>query len=40
MTTDTTAATIDLAACEVIDDLDELITSLKCSCSGGDDNPH
>jgi hypothetical protein len=39
MTTDT-PVTIDLVDCEVIDDLDQLIASLRCSCSSGDDNPH
>lgn len=38
MITETT--TIDVVDCEAIDDLDEVMTSVKCSCSGSDDNPH
>ena len=40
--TPTSAPTVtaDRTGLEVVDDLDQLVESLKCSCSGGDDNPN
>jgi hypothetical protein len=39
MTLETSPAAVDLVDCEVVDDLDDLLASANCSCSGGDDAP-
>lgn len=33
------STTVDLIDVEFVDDLDELLASANCSCSGGDDAP-
>jgi hypothetical protein len=40
VTPDINPTAVDLADLEVVDDLDELVASAKCSCSGGDDAPY
>ncbi|MFK0191806.1 hypothetical protein [Kitasatospora sp. NPDC090308] len=33
------ATRVDVVDVELVDDLDELAESTKCSCNAGDDNP-